>query len=105
LYSTLKWVSELKAQGIYKWDSVKTSDGQVITFNEWADKIKKNFERCYYIPKNADDDKNHVVNLACVNRRGIYKDLFGGGKEYEDYQLRYVSAVLTEAGSILLSII
>ncbi|KAI5848627.1 hypothetical protein DFP73DRAFT_336178 [Morchella snyderi] len=88
LYSTLKWVSGLKAQGIYKWDSVKTSDGQVITFNEWADKIKKNFERCYYIPKNADDDKNHVVNLACVNRRGIYKDLFGGGKEYEDYQLR-----------------
>lgn len=94
LYSTLAWVSKLKAQGVYKWDSVKTSDGKVITFVEWADKVKSNFEKSYYIPKNPEDDKGYTLNPSRIGRRGVYKDVFGGGKEFEDYQLRYVSSIL-----------
>lgn len=91
LYSTLAWVAKLKVQGVYKWDSVKTSDGKVITFVEWANKVKSNFEKSYYIPKNPEDDKRYTLNPGLISRRGVYKDLFGGGKEFEDYQLRYVS--------------
>src|SRR6202035_1076475 len=61
---------------------------KVIKFDEWASKIKQNFERCYYIPLDPKDDSKYDVNTKIVNRRGIYKDLYKSGKEYEDYQLR-----------------
>ncbi|KAJ8069714.1 hypothetical protein OCU04_000138 [Sclerotinia nivalis] len=90
LYSTLRWVAELHKKGKYKYAGVSTSDPsmQVITFSDWADKIKENFERCYYVPLDSKDDSKYDVNTPIVNRRGIYKDLYKSGKEYEDYQLR-----------------
>lgn len=88
LYSTLKWAAEINTQGVYKWDSVKTSEGKVVKLTEWAGLIKKNFEKLYYIPKDPKDDGKYAVKPELVNRRGIYKDVYGGGKEYEDYQLR-----------------
>lgn len=91
LYSTLAWVAGLKAKGVYKWDSVKTSDGKVISFTEWAKKIKANFEKNYYVPKDPADDKKYNLNPGVVARRGVYKDLVGATREYEDYQLRYIS--------------
>jgi glycogen debranching enzyme len=89
LYSTLKWLSELNANGKYKWKTVKKKDGKEITFGDWAKLIKNNFERCYYVPMSPKDDANYDVNPDIVNRRGIYKDLYSSGKPYEDYQLRY----------------
>ncbi|EDN97939.1 hypothetical protein SS1G_12795 [Sclerotinia sclerotiorum 1980 UF-70] len=90
LYSTLRWVAELHEKGKYKYAGVSTSDPsmQVITFSDWANKIKENFERCYYVPLDSKDDAKYDVNTSIVNRRGIYKDLYKSGKEYEDYQLR-----------------
>merc|ERR1712230_56438 len=90
LYSTLVWISKLHNEGKYKYAGVSTTapDLKVITFADWASRIKANFERCYYVPLDAKDDKNYDVNTAIVNRRGIYKDLYKSGKEYEDYQLR-----------------
>ncbi|TAQ88115.1 hypothetical protein B7494_g3583 [Chlorociboria aeruginascens] len=90
LYSTLVWVSKLHEQGKYKYAGVSTNEPslKVITFSDWAAKIKKNFERCYYIPTNPSEDSSYDVNSKVVNRRGIYKDLYKSGKEYEDYQLR-----------------
>ena len=88
LYSTLTWLSELHRAGKYAFDGVKTADGRHTTFESWASKIKQNFERCYYIPIDPSEDKNHDINPFIVNRRGIYKDLYKSGKEYEDYQLR-----------------
>jgi len=88
LYSSLKWLATLSKEKQYKWNSAKKSDGEEITFEAWAKLIKDNFERCYYIPENPDDDHKYVVKPDTVNRRGIYKDLFGGSKVYEDYQLR-----------------
>lgn len=90
LYSALRWVAKLHSSGRYKYAgvSIDTPDTKVITFSDWAVKIQKNFERCYYVPLDPKDDGKYDVNSAIVNRRGIYKDLYKSGKEYEDYQLR-----------------
>jgi glycogen debranching enzyme len=88
LYSTLRWVERLHQEGLYKHDAVKLDDGTSVSFKEWADKLQANFERCYYVPRTATEDGDYDVNTKIVNRRGIYKDLYRSGKEYEDYQLR-----------------
>lgn len=89
LYSTLVWLDKLHQNGQYQYDSVKMSgSGDHITWKDWAAKIKDNFEKCYYIPQNSSEDSAYDVNSKIVNRRGIYKDLYRSGKEYEDYQLR-----------------
>lgn len=89
LYSTVKWCAELYEQGKFKYEGVTLPDGkEKITYKAWAEKIKANFERTFYVPRTPEEDKNYDVNPSIVNRRGIYKDLYRSGKEYEDYQLR-----------------
>ena len=88
LYSTLKWVARLHKEGKYHFDGVTKSSGEKITFSEWALKIRESFEYCYYVPLDSRDDAKFDVNSTIVNRRGMYKDLYRSGKEYEDYQLR-----------------
>lgn len=87
LYSTLAWLAKLNAEGKYPYTGVK-ANGSEITFSAWADLLKANFEHSYYVPLDPADDSRYAVNSPIVNRRGIYKDLFRSGKEYEDYQLR-----------------
>ncbi|KAK7748463.1 bifunctional 4-alpha-glucanotransferase/amylo-alpha-1,6-glucosidase [Diatrype stigma] len=87
LYSTLVWLAKLSAAGKYPYTGVK-ADGSEITFSAWADLLKANFEHSYYVPLDPSQDSQYAVNTPIVNRRGIYKDLFRSGKEYEDYQLR-----------------
>jgi glycogen debranching enzyme len=89
LYSTVRWCAKLYEQGKFKYEGVTLPDGKgTITYKAWADKIKANFERAFYIPRTPEEDKDYDVNSSIVNRRGIYKDLYRSGKEYEDYQLR-----------------
>jgi glycogen debranching enzyme len=89
LYSTLKWVAELHEAGNYKYEGVTFDGGdKVISFKAWAEKVKANFERTFYVPRTPEEDANYDVNPKIINRRGIYKDLYHSGKEYEDYQLR-----------------
>lgn len=88
LYSTLNWLAELHKQGQYAYGEVKTSDGGSVSLADWASRIKSNFERCYFVPLSPEEDSKYDVNSAIVNRRGIYKDLYRSGKEFEDYQLR-----------------
>lgn len=87
-YSTLVWLAHLHKEGKHQYDGVKNSEGEKILFADWAAKIEKNFERCYYVPLEPTEDSHYDVNSTIVNRRGIYKDLYKSGKEYEDYQLR-----------------
>lgn len=87
-YSTINWVARLHKDGQYQYSGIRTGGGQNISFADWASRIKKNFERCYYIPLDPKKDPQYDVSTAIVNRRGIYKDLYKSGKEYEDYQLR-----------------
>ncbi|PHH81883.1 hypothetical protein CDD82_7639 [Ophiocordyceps australis] len=88
LYSTLAWVASMHEEQKYGYSGVETADGTSVTFASWADRIKANFERCYYVPETPQDDGSYDVNAKIINRRGIYKDLYRSGKEYEDYQLR-----------------
>jgi glycogen debranching enzyme len=90
LYSTLNWLWTLHGEGKYKYAGVSTNHIglKAITFGDWAARIKKNFERCYYIPIDSKEDSRYEVDPRIVNRRGVYKDLYKSGKEYEDYQLR-----------------
>ena len=87
LYSTLVWLQSLHEHGQFKHDGVDTSNGH-FTWKAWAQKIKDNFERCYYVPIDPSEDHAYDVNPKIINRRGIYKDLYKSGKEYEDYELR-----------------
>ncbi|CAJ2501625.1 Uu.00g044780.m01.CDS01 [Anthostomella pinea] len=88
LYSTLTWLAKLNAEGKYPHKGVTKPDGSEITFSAWAELVKSSFEHSYYVPTNSSEDGQYAVNSSIVNRRGIYKDLFRSGKEYEDYQLR-----------------
>lgn len=88
LYSTLKWLAGLNKEGKYAYSSVQKSTGGDISLDDWANLIKASFERCYYVPLSPDEDSKYDVNTPIVNRRGMYKDLYKSGKEYEDYQLR-----------------
>lgn len=88
LYSALRWVAKLHEEGRHGWSGVKRGDGTEVSFREWAELVKGSFERCYYIPREAGQDAQFVVDSSIVNRRGIYKDLYRSGKPYEDYQLR-----------------
>ena len=88
LYSALKWVGQLKAAGQFKYDGVTTNEGKMITYDAWAQKLKDSFEHCFSVPANDSEFANYDVNPAIVNRRGIYKDVYRGKKEYRDYQLR-----------------
>lgn len=89
-YSAIVWLAQLYTEGKYHYGGVKTErqDLEFITFSEWAAKIRKNFERCYYLPLDAEDDVKYDINTKLVRRRGMYKDLYRSGKEHEDYQLR-----------------
>lgn len=90
LFSTLIWLSKLFEQGRYKYDGVSISSSSVgyIKYKEWANLLKSNFNKCYYIPLESSEDNDYDLNPEKINRRGIYKDLYKSGKEYEDYQLR-----------------
>lgn len=81
-----------------------------ITYGEWFDLLRASFERYYYIPSGeslVDDDnglsthtnwifvdptedQGFKVVTSLINRRGIYKDVYGSGpgREWSDYQLR-----------------
>jgi hypothetical protein len=63
---------------------------RLVPYKEWADLIQASFEKCYYVPSDPTQDKDFNVNTALVNRRGIYKDVYGTPKEREwsDYQVR-----------------
>nr|GAT49271.1 glycoside hydrolase family 13 protein [Mycena chlorophos] len=93
LKSTLRWLDGLSSAGKFPFKGVKaTIDGQerLVTYKEWSDLIQASFEKCYYVPTSPDDDAKYNLDSKLVNRRGIYKDVYGSGagREWSDYQLR-----------------
>jgi glycogen debranching enzyme len=88
LHSALSWVAKLNKQGQYRHPGVNIGEGTIVSFADWAARIRNSFERCYYIPLDPMDDSGFDVDPTIINRRGIYKDLYGSGQPYEDYQLR-----------------
>lgn len=78
----VRYLSDLSSLAV---DGKKKS----ITYKEWADLLQANFERCYWVPENPEEDASFDINPGMVNRRGIYKDVYGTPKdrEWSDYQV------------------
>jgi len=93
LKSTLRWLNKLSIAGKFPYRGVQADyngDKQFITYGEWADLIQASFERCYYVPSDPSLDGQYSINSQLVNRRGIYKDVYGSSsdREWADYQFR-----------------
>ncbi|UZJ52793.1 hypothetical protein CBS101457_002113 [Exobasidium rhododendri] len=93
LKSTLRWIDEMASKGDWHTKGVKaTIDGKevMVTYKKWGDLIQAAFERNYWIPLDSSQDGQYNVRTSLINRRGIYKDVFGSskGREWCDYQLR-----------------
>ncbi|KAJ7634145.1 glycoside hydrolase family 13 protein [Mycena polygramma] len=93
LKSTLRWLDQLSSAGKFPFKGVQaTIDGKerLVTYKEWSELIQASFEKCYYVPLDPSKDSNYNVDSKLVNRRGIYKDVYGSGagREWSDYQLR-----------------
>lgn len=59
-----------------------------VSFADWAGKMKANFERCFWVPVERHEDSKYEINPKTLNRRGIYKDVYGSSQSFTDYQLR-----------------
>ncbi|KAF8074817.1 glycoside hydrolase family 13 protein [Lyophyllum atratum] len=93
LKSTLRWLDGLSAAGNFPFKGVTATIGnqeKLVTYKEWGSLIDASFEKCYYVPLDPSEDQNYEVNPALINRRGIYKDVYGSGsgREWSDYQFR-----------------
>ncbi|KAG8899597.1 hypothetical protein FRB99_006561, partial [Tulasnella sp. 403] len=93
LKSTLRWLDELSSVGVFPFKGVEAEiDGKlrVVTYKEWSDLLQASFEKHFYVPLDPAEDSKYAINPAVVNRRGIYKDVYGTPKdrEWSDYQLR-----------------
>lgn len=90
LKSTLTWLDGLSSKGQFPFKGVKVNDGKLITYRQWSDLLQESFERCYWVPEDVSQDEQFEINSSMVNRRGIYKDVYGTPKdrEWSDYQFR-----------------
>ncbi|GAW10005.1 glycoside hydrolase family 13 protein [Lentinula edodes] len=91
--SALTWLDGLSSKGKFPFKGVQAIvDGKerLVTYKEWADLIQASFEQCYYVPLDAAEDTKYNLDSKLVNRRGIYKDVYGSGegREWSDYQFR-----------------
>lgn len=77
-YSVVNWLSKLN-KDVYPFDGV-TNQNEKLSFADWANTIKLNFEKHFYVSTN---DPNPLVN-----RREIYKDTINATDAWRDYQLR-----------------
>ncbi|KAH9644770.1 hypothetical protein HF086_016264 [Spodoptera exigua] len=88
-YSVLSWLAGQHRAARYPYPGVvrRHRDGSLTswTFAQWAERIKHNFERYFWIPvaPSAAD-----LRPDLVHRRGIYKDSHGASRPWADYQLR-----------------
>ncbi|KII87207.1 glycoside hydrolase family 13 protein [Plicaturopsis crispa FD-325 SS-3] len=93
LKSTLRWLDELSTTGNFPFKGVDVEidrKQQLVTYKRWGDLVQKSFEKCYYIPSDPTLDPQYNVSSSLINRRGIYKDVYGSGtgREWSDYQFR-----------------
>jgi len=78
-YSVVNWLSNMNEKKDYQFDGVSNGD-EKLSFREWANKIKANFEKHFYVDINDPD--------PLVNKREIYKDTVGASEKWRDFQLR-----------------
>jgi glycogen debranching enzyme len=85
--STTRWLGELYDKKVFPHEGVKKSNSdQMISYKQWAELIKQNFEKYFFIDPSPTSTKDEHPNL--INRRGIYKDTLNSKALWTDYQLR-----------------
>lgn len=81
--ASLRFLEKMSNEKIIPHKSVertsKNGTKTIWTYREWADKIKANFEKNFYV---GNDDG------PLVNKKGIYKDTVGASQPWTDFQLR-----------------
>lgn len=90
-YSIVSWLDSLSRAGSITQRAVTIQRGGrniEVTFADWAGRMKANFERCFWIPADRGQDRDHDIVPKLVNRRGVYKDVYGSSDLFTDYQLR-----------------
>ena len=61
----------------------------LLSFSEWAARIKANFERRFWLPTDRDQAAEREGSEAgYIHRVGIYKDSVGASQGYPDFRLR-----------------
>ena len=61
LYSVLKFISEQNKKGTFKYENVTLQDGTKFTYDQWANLIKDNFEKYFYIETKNEFSPNSTV--------------------------------------------
>jgi len=106
LYHCLNSIHKLYEEGHYAFDEVVFKKRK-IKYSDWAQKIKHNFEKEFYIPEersgsfedlrmsqtyaesqNIDPPRESKINSSYVRLRGIYKDVCKARIINEEYRLR-----------------
>ncbi|XP_071444480.1 glycogen debranching enzyme [Hetaerina americana] len=90
--AVVQWLSGMNKRGLYPHNGVQRTDDcdgvrTFWTFEDWASKIRDNFEKHFWIGK-KDEEFGSTINSKLVNRRCIYKDSVGASQPWADYQLR-----------------
>lgn len=88
LYAALEFVIKSHENKLFQYDSVPLTNNRKLTYKEWAEKIKANFEKNYFIPTEAEKNVYFNVIEGAVRRRGIYRDTIRCSKTRAEYQLR-----------------
>ncbi|KAJ1607173.1 glycogen debranching enzyme Gdb1p [Cryptosporidium canis] len=91
LYSSINHLISLHKSNKFPHKGVTHPRSGYISYLEWSNLIKANFERCFYIPSNETSE--YLVDFKIVNKREIYKDTFKSTHGWTDYQLRSNIAV------------
>eukprot|EP01134_Creolimax_fragrantissima_P004755 CFRG4755T1 len=80
--STVRWLSEMHSRDKF------CAGVKEFTFAEWDFKLKRSFEKYFFVPIDSGKDSYYHIDSSIVNRRGIYKDTVGSTKQFTDYQFR-----------------
>ncbi|KAI8924740.1 glucanotransferase domain of glycogen debranching enzyme-domain-containing protein [Entophlyctis helioformis] len=93
----LHWIASdvsVKGKMWWKWTGVHIRNpaggsDRHVSYADWDKMLVNSFEACFYIPIDPAEDRNHLIDRKeLINRRGIYKDVYGSSLAYMDYQLR-----------------
>ena len=72
-YSSISWLAQMNSQGHYKYKSVTRVNEDCSTtewtLDQWASKIRDNFETFYFVDKNKTEKRADLIN-----KEFIYKD-------------------------------
>jgi len=47
--------------------------------------MRDSFEKCFWVPVDKNADREYDIISKMVNRRGIYKDVYGSTDVFTDY--------------------